>query len=170
MTPYISITEASTLIAAVLVSTDPRRVAFAAFNDADKVLLIGRASDQLDAVPWEGRAADSDQDRPWPRVHRLTGARIDPDPGETGTEPHLNLPHRLRRAVAVQAAHLAALERGLGGARELEEAANRGATSIGTSGRTISLDLRRANTGWAALCLEAQKLMNRYRAVSAEGA
>ncbi len=167
---YITRDEADTLLAAMLVSGDARRVAFDALSDPDKDVLLTQASDQHDAVPWDGRVEDEDQDRLFPRVDHLTGVRIDPDPAETGAEPHLGVPHRLRRSVAVQAAHNAALARGLGAARELEESASRGVTSVSMSGRGFALDLRRANTAWAALCVDSQKLMARYRATSAEGA
>lgn len=175
---YLTAAEADSIIASLLISTDARRVALAALSGGDKALMLANATRDIDACRWRGECDDHEQRLMWPRVTRtppLSGGTwtpwvsslIDPDPDATGSESVASLPKAVRAACALQAAHLAARAAGLDPMRRVEEATRRGVTSVSGGGRSETFDLKTSNQPWARLCLEAQQLMEKYRATTA---
>lgn len=176
---YILAAHADTLVAALLMSADDRRVAWAALSSDDKAVALRRATADIDAVRWIGYPADTEQPLAWPRMERRpgntverifrdpstsgAGTYIDPDPEPVGTEPVTSTPRALKAACAIQAAHHALLARGVGAARRLEEAAGRGVVSMSGAGWSESVDLRAAQDAWARITPEAQRLLRIYR-------
>ncbi len=176
---YIIAAHADTLVAALLMSGDDRRVAWAALTADDKAIALRRATADIDAVRWIGYPADAEQPLAWPRMERRpgnsvervfsdpttsgAGTYIDPDPEPVGTEPVTSTPRPLKSACAIQAAHHALLARGVGAARRLEEAAGRGVLSMSGAGWSETIDPRTALDAWARITPEAQRLLRIYR-------
>lgn len=162
-TAYLTHTEATALLALELVSTDPARVAWDALTEGDKGVMLRRATEDIDAISWIGVRADLDQQLAWPRVHRVTEEAFDRDPDATGSESVTRLPRDFRRAVAIQAAHLALQSAGLDATAIMDEATRRGVTGQSAGGVSYTLDMGRASNAWSRITDRAQRLLSRWR-------
>jgi len=161
---YLTAAEATTLITAEMLAVDPARVAFAALAaDADRDIMLRRATEDIDAVVWRGKRSDESQGLAWPRIESDTLEIIDADPDADGSESVADLPRDFRRAVAAQAAHHAVREAGLDTSAHIEEATRRGMVSQSGGGQSQTYDLARATAAWARLCVRAQTLLSRWR-------
>lgn len=176
-TSYLTAAEATALIGSLLLSTEAPRVAFAALGDADKLVLLARATAQIDQCRWVGEVEDDDQPLMWPRVDR-DGDQVpttERSSGYTYIDPELNTafthayaPRAVYEACVLQAAFLAMSIRGLDTSAHVAEAARRGVVSQSVGGQSESIDIRRATEPWAQLCRAAQDRLGRYRATAVE--
>lgn len=161
---YLTAEEAGDLLASIHTSSNPRRTAFEALSEDDQETCLLRATMEIDAVAWRGHVADLAQGNMWPRIHALdTPVLIDPTEEEEAS--FADIPDNVRLACAAQAAFLAQREEGADATGHVLEAAARGVTAMSAGGMSETIDDRHARTPWAALCREAQGLLERYRAV-----
>lgn len=170
---YLTRVEALAIIQAEMLSTDRRRIEFEALSNGDQDVVIAQATADIDACLWMGADYASDQQTRWPRrwdrprvwnsSDCAVGSYIDEDPNPPADPAVAGLPAGVRLAAAFQAAHRALLAAGLSPAAHVDEAANKGVTSQSAGGVSESIDLKRANSAWSALCREAQRAMSPYR-------
>ncbi len=171
---YNSAAETLTIIAAVLPSTDRRRIEFEATSTGDQEAFIAQATAEIDANLWNGTDAVAGQQTRFPRrADRGTTQPVesgddgitylDPDPSPPANPYTAYIPAGVRIACALQSAHNAEQAAGLSMNRQIAEAANAGVTGQSGAGMSQSVDLRRANHPWSALCLDAQRHLSRYR-------
>lgn len=168
-TAYNTTDTVSALLAVELVSTDPRRLAWESLDETDQAVIAAQATAMIDGPLWVGIPAGggSEQDTAWPRLWGRCRDYVDPDHSPAGDAPVASIPARVARAHAIQCAALSLRAVGIDAGRDLEEAANRGVVSQSGGGHSASVDLARANSAWAKLDTDAQRLLARYRAVSA---
>ncbi len=170
---YLTPTEATSEIEALLAPTDPRRVAWEAGDTDDHNRALIGAANEFDALTYEGFRYDPDQALAWPRYRHsrrldpaviTTSDLIDPDPDDASDQSVPNLPKRFKQAVALQAAHILSREHGVDIAGWADEAAHRGIGSQSGAGGGHSIDLRRAENPRARLHVQAWHLIARYSA------
>lgn len=160
---YLTDTEATTLLSAEVLSTDPQLMSWNALSMADKIVALRLATEQIDAVTWTGARKTITQQLAWPRVDLVTGAIIDKDPDESDTISVKDLPRVLTRACVMQAATIALRFIGLDPTAHVEFAAARGVASHSGGGQSENIDLARATNAWSKLAPRAQSLLARYR-------
>ncbi len=176
---YADVTEAAAIIAAHMVSTDTRRIAFEAASADDQLIHLRQATGLIDAVMWDGYPASTTQEAAWPRLtYRSTAdtaptytpgsdvGYIDPDPNEAASATVAAIPANVRIACVVQASVLAEEAAGINATRQIHEQANAGMMSLSTGRVSHSIDGRRANSAWARLHPDVQALLRRYRRVT----
>lgn len=171
---YGTAAEATAIMATLLASTDRRRVAFAALSADDQLVCCNQASEDLDAVPWQGTPTTVGQPHAWPRVdhsgYAVTDA-TDPGAGSYGLGADwttAGIPIEVRRAWAIQAAARALTALGQDDGQQLREMAASGVTSFGRSGKSVSIDQRIARTASAALDETARRYCQRLIRTSGE--
>lgn len=175
-TTYLSVTQTTDRIAALMLSTDQRRVAWASLSDPDKAVVAAQAQRDIDACKFRGARVEPDQGREWPRFvrdHRsayqmsdtltMTNSYLDPDPAGDGDAQVEGLPLAVKDAFAFQAAHRAAVALGLDATAHIEAAAARGVISQASGGVSETIDARRAASPWSRLCADAQRVLDGLR-------
>lgn len=65
---YISLADAETYFANHYLSTDDKLVAWNTLSDSDKEVLLRKATQKIDAMPYMGFKADNDQELAFPRA------------------------------------------------------------------------------------------------------
>lgn len=166
---YLTADETTTLLAAYLPSTDRRRVAFAALSADDQAVACERAALDFDAAPWIGTREEEGQAHAFPRTG-VDGARVavrdDPGIPGGGAWSVEGIPYEVRVAVAIQTGLVALRGLGQDEGQQIRELAHQGVTSRGRGGKSASIDLRVAMSGWAAIDPEAQRWAGTLRRVS----
>lgn len=175
-TNYLSVEQTTARIATLMVSSDPRRLAWAALSDADRAVVATQAQRDIDACRYRGARVEPDQGREWPRFVRsspsayqlsdtlnMTNAYLEPDTAGDGDAQVEGLPLAVKDAFAFQAAHRAAVSLGLDTAAHVEAAAARGVTSQSAGGVSETIDIRRATSPWSRLCADAQRVLDGLR-------
>ena len=153
---YITVEEADAYAAAELDAS-----AWDALSAAQKAAALCQATDEIDAVRWQGRVYDEDQERAFPRIagelpsDDADGALAtaiwdyDDDAGEAV------VPEAVKRATALQAMSLAA------GVREARlDDRHDGVTGTSAGGVSETYDAGRPAE---ILCRRAWQLLRRYR-------
>lgn len=117
---YLSVAETDVLVALSLLSTDIEREAYESIAAAaDRAVCVVNASDDIDAVLWDGKRLDESQASQFPRRNNL-GQLILPG-GEADVPNTLgqaawsvpSIPREIRIAVAIQSAYRAAMSLGV---------------------------------------------------------
>ena len=166
---YLTHTETTELLATLVISVDPRRVAYEGLSEADRTVMCEQAAQDIDGCRWNGRREDDDQAHAFPRVYDGGGVvelRADPGPPPTVAASDwttAGVPIEIRHAAALQAGKRALAALGQDRTALAREQAAAGITSQQAGGRGISVDATIAGTGWAVLDPDAQKIAQPLR-------
>ena len=85
--------------------------------------------------------------------------------GEPANPLVAGLPKEVRIAHALQTVQRLVTLSGNDATAHVAEAANRGVSGHGGASQSESIDLRRANTPWARLCVQAQSTLRNLRSI-----